>query len=254
MTAILDTHLHLVDRSRLTYPWIAGAGAGTLDRDWSHAEYAAEAAAAGITRALHLEGDMAENMIGAETELIDSLSARHDVPIAGIISACRPENDGFAAEIERAQSRPSVVGSRRVLHVMPDALSQTALVDAAPETQFVLDHCGVPDIAGGGYDDWARDIGALALRENVVAKISGLPAYAMPGWQPEDLRRWVYHVAECFWFDRLVWGSDWFVCTLGGELTKWVTASRALLDMASDEERAAVFSGNAQRIWNLPAV
>ena len=280
MTAIIDTHLHLVDRSRLTYPWLAEAPA--LDRDWSHAEYAGEAAAAGIARALYMEVDVAGDMIDAEIDVIDALPPRTDTPIAGIIAACRPEQDGFAAEIERAQDRASVVGFRRVLHVMPDELSQTALfrdnirrlgpaglpfdlcvqarqlplatalVDAAPETQFVLDHCGVPDIAGGAYDDWARDIAALALRDNVVAKVSGLPAYAAEGWTAADLRPWVHHVAECFGLDRLVWGSDWFVCTLGGGLTKWASASRALFDTVSEQEREMLFSGNAARIWNLP--
>lgn len=54
---ILDTHLHLVDRSTLRYPWLDGAG--ELERDWSYGEYAAEAAKCGITRALHMEVDVA---------------------------------------------------------------------------------------------------------------------------------------------------------------------------------------------------
>lgn len=280
MTAILDTHLHLVDRSRINYPWIAGAG--TLDRDWSLDDYAPEAAAQGITRALHMEVDAAAADIGAETALIAGLPPRPDVTIAGIISACRPEQDGFAAEIERAQAHGRVVGFRRVLHVVPDELSQSdlfrqniarlgpaglpfdlcvlarqlplamALADAAPDTQFVLDHCGVPDIAGGAFDDWARDIAALAQRGNVAVKVSGLPAYAGDGWSAEDLRPWVDHVAECFGFDRMVWGSDWFVCTLGGGLTKWVEASRHLFSRHSAAERLALFSGNAERIWKIP--
>lgn len=280
MTAILDTHLHLVDRSRITYPWIAGAG--TLDRDWSLDDYAPEATAQGITRALHMEVDAAATDIGAETALIAGLPPRPDVTIAGIISACRPEQDGFAAEIEQAQAHGCVVGFRRVLHVVPDELSQSdlfrqnirllgpaglpfdlcvlarqlplamALADAAPDTQFVLDHCGVPDIAGGAFDDWARDIAALAQRGNIAVKVSGLPAYAGDSWSAEDLRPWVDHVAECFGFDRMVWGSDWFVCTLGGGLTKWVEASRHLFSRHSAAERLALFSGNAERIWKIP--
>ncbi|MFD1880621.1 amidohydrolase family protein [Paracoccus pacificus] len=279
MESIFDTHLHLVDRSRISYPWIRDAG--TLDRDWSHAEYAAEASACGITRALHMEVDAAEDMIGAEVDFIESLPPRKDVPIVGIISACRPEHDGFAAEIERAQARPSVVGFRRVLHVVPDALSQTArfrqnirrlgpaglpfdicmlarqlplameLVDAAPETRFVLDHCGVPDIAGGQFDSWARDISALAKRPNLSAKVSGIPSYAAKDWTAEDMRRWIEHVVAAFGFDRVVWGSDWFVCTQGGGLTKWVETCRTVLAGVSPAERVALFSGNAEKIWRV---
>ncbi|MFV0409481.1 MAG: amidohydrolase family protein [Paracoccus sp. (in: a-proteobacteria)] len=281
MTAILDTHLHLVDRSRISYPWIEGAGA--LERNWSLDDYAPEAASMGITRALHMEVDVAANNIAAETAMIAGLPARDDLSIAGIISACRPEQDDFAAEIERAQAHGRIKGFRRVLHVVPDEVSQSELfrqnirrlgpaglpfdlcmlarqlplaaelVDAAPDTQFVLDHCGVPDIAGGAFESWARDIAALARRENVAVKLSGLPAYAREGWTAEDLRPWVDHVTECFGTGRMVWGSDWFVCTLGGGLTRWVEASRALFGGHSEAERAALFSGNAERIWKLPA-
>ncbi|SDD18506.1 Predicted metal-dependent hydrolase, TIM-barrel fold [Paracoccus isoporae] len=277
---MIDTHLHLVDRTALTYPWLADAPA--LDRDWTHEDYAREAAACGITAALHMEVDVAEDLIAAETAHIESLPDRADVPIIGIIGGCRPESPRFAQQIEQALSGGAVVGLRRVLHTMPDDLSRTAqfrdnlrrlsdhdlpfdlcvlarqlplaiaLADAAPDTQFVLDHCGVPDIAGGAFDGWARDIAALAERPNVAAKISGLPAYAAPGWTPSDLRRWTDHVAASFGFDRLVWGSDWFVCTLGGGLTKWAEATRDLFAHASEAERHALYAANAARIWKLP--
>lgn len=279
MTEILDTHLHLVDRSRISYPWIEGAG--SLERDWGLEEYAPIASQAGITRALHMEVDVAPADIEAETAMIANLAPRDDLAIAGIISACRPELDGFAAQIERAQAHDRIVGFRRVLHVVPDDLSRTdlfrqnmrrlgqaglpfdlcvlarqlpiaaELVDAAPETQFVLDHCGVPDIAGGGFDSWARDLADLARRENVAVKVSGLPAYAAKGWRAEDLRLWTEHVTACFGPQRMVWGSDWFVCTLGGGLARWVSASRELFAALSGAERTALFSQNAERLWNL---
>jgi predicted TIM-barrel fold metal-dependent hydrolase len=125
------------------------------------------------------------------------------------------------------------------------------LADAAPRTRFVLDHCGMPDIAGGAWDSWARHIAALAERPNVSAKISGLPAYAPPTWTDDDLARWIDHVVRCFGFDRLVWGGDWPVCTLGGGLARWVGATRAIFAKASEQERAALYGKNAARIWRL---
>lgn len=175
-----------------------------------------------------------------------------------------------------------MVGFRRAPHVVPDGTSRSdrfradirrlasaglpfdicvsarqlplavELADAAPETRFVLDHCGVPDIAGGEWDDWARTVSALAERDNVSAKISGLPAYAAPDWSAADLARWAGHVTTCFGMDRLVWGGDWPVCTLGGGLAPWVAATRAIFAGCSAEERAALHDGNAARIWGLP--
>ncbi len=276
---ITDTHLHVIDRGRLSYPWLSSAPA--LDHDWPFDEYAAEARRLGISRALHMEVDVAEGDIDAETAYIDTLATKQGSIVAGIIAACRPEGDGFAAAIERAQSHPRIVGFRRVLHVVPDEVSQgeafranirrlaaadlpfdicvlarqlplaIELVDAAPETRFVLDHCGVPDIAAGAWDAWARDLAALAERQNVSAKVSGIVNQAAPDWTSDELARWVGHVVESFGFDRLVWASDWPVCTLGGGLSTWVAATRAMFAGASDEERTALYARNAERIWRL---
>ena len=46
---IIDTHLHLIDRSALRYPWLAGVPA--LNRDFSYEEYAVEAQRVGVERA-----------------------------------------------------------------------------------------------------------------------------------------------------------------------------------------------------------
>ena len=54
---ILDTHLHLVHLNGFHYPWLDGAPA--LKRDWTPADYFAEAVPLGIEAALHMEVDVA---------------------------------------------------------------------------------------------------------------------------------------------------------------------------------------------------
>jgi predicted TIM-barrel fold metal-dependent hydrolase len=276
---LFDTHLHLVDRGRLTYPWLSAAPA--LDRDWSYEDYEITARRLGITDVLHMEVDVAEADIDAETAFVAGLMARPGSLMRGAISSARPEGTGFAAWLERADRRV-VKGVRRVLHVVPDEVSQSALfrenirrlgpaglpfdicmlarqlplaaalADAAPDTVFVLDHCGVPDIAGGAFDGWARDLATLALRPNVNVKISGITAYTGGSWTLDSLRPWVETVIAAFGWNRVVWGSDSPVCTLASSLPEWVAATRALLAEASEGERAALFRRNARRIWNLP--
>ncbi|WP_112312606.1 amidohydrolase family protein [Pseudogemmobacter bohemicus] len=275
---IFDTHLHLIDRSRLAYPWLAGVPA--LDRDWRYEEYESLARRCGITDVLHMEVDVAEDQIGAETAFVADLMARPGSLIRGAISSARPEAAGFAAWLD-AQDRGVVKGIRRVLHVMPDGLSEqplfrenirrlgptglpfdlcllarqlplgAALADAAPEVSFVLDHCGVPDIAGGAFAPWAAAITDLARRPNVSLKLSGLPTYTGGGWSLETLRPWVAHVLEAFGPARLVWGSDSPVVTLQSGLAEWVAASHALLADLTTAERTAILSGNARRIWGV---
>jgi predicted TIM-barrel fold metal-dependent hydrolase len=277
---IIDTHLHLIDRSVLRYPWLAGTPA--LDRDFSYAEYAVQAGRAGIEAALHMEVDVDAADIDAETAHVKALAARDGSLLKGAIVACRPEDESFAGYLEHQLADPFVKGFRRVLHVVPDDLSQgalfrdnikrmagsrltfdlvvqpyqipkaMALVDLAPGVTFVLDHCGVPDIKAGSEHPWRRYISEIARRPNVVAKISGVVAYADPDtWSVETLRPYVEHVVGAFGWDRVVWGSDWPVCTLGGGLAPWVAATHTLLAGTSVGERARLLSGNARKLWRL---
>ena len=280
VTPLIDTHLHLIDQSALSYPWLAGAPA--LNRDFSYEEYALQARRAGIAQALHMEVDVAPQDIESETAYIAALASREGSLIAGAISSCRPEDEGFQAFLERQAANPLVKGFRRVLHVMPDELSDSsvfrdnlrrlgktqltfdlcvlprqleraaALADLAPNVTFILDHCGVPDIKGEGLNGWRGRITEIARRENVTAKISGVVAYAdAEKWGVESLSPYVHHVIESFGWDRIVWGSDWPVCTLGGGLATWVAATHALLNGCSNDERSKLLSANARRIWNL---
>ncbi|EJN04534.1 amidohydrolase [Phyllobacterium sp. YR531] len=277
---LIDTHLHLIDQSALSYPWLSSVEA--LNRDFLYEEYAQQAHRVGISRSLHMEVDVAVADIENETATVAALSTREDSLIAGAISSCRPEDQEFATFLERQLANPLVKGFRRVLHTMPDELSEQplfrenlkrlagtgltfdlcvlprqvsqtiALIDIAPDVQFILDHCGVPDIKGSGFETWQRGITEIAKRPNVTAKISGVIAYTDTAiWRIETLEPYVHHIIASFGFDRLVWGSDWPVCTLGGDLATWVAATHALVSGCSIDEKTRLFSGNAKRIWNL---
>jgi predicted TIM-barrel fold metal-dependent hydrolase len=279
-TVLVDTHLHLIDKSRLSYAWLSREPA--LDRDFLYAEYARDALRAGITDVLHMEVDVAPEQISDEVELVRGQSKKPGSLIRGAISACRPEDAGFPAMLERGLADPFVKGFRRILHTVSDDISQgalfrenlrrlsgtrltfdicmfprqqplaLALLTLAPEVNFILDHCGVPDIRSGDFDGWKRGISDIAARPNVTAKISGVVAYADSGaWTAETLRPYVEHVIDCFGWDRVVWGSDWPVCTKGGGLLAWVAATHAVLSGCSNDERDSLFWKNADRIWQL---
>ena len=277
---IIDTHLHLIDQSALRYPWLAGVPA--LNRDFLYDEYAADARRCGIDGVLHMEVDVEPADIAAETAYVKSLAGQAGSLIRGAIASCRPEEAGFEAYLERVQADPFVKGFRRVLHVVADDLSEgalfrqnlnrladtgltfdlvvlphqipkaIALADLAPDVQFVLDHCGVPDIKANADHPWREHMETIAKRPNVTAKISGVVAYADPAtWTVDTLKPYVEHTIRAFGWDRVIWGSDWPVCTLGGGLTTWVAATHALLAGASEAERTRLLSGNARRLWSL---
>jgi Predicted metal-dependent hydrolase of the TIM-barrel fold len=274
---ILDTHLHLVYPDRLRYPWLAGAPA--LDRPWTLEAYFAEARPLGIAAALHMEVDVAEPDIEAETAFVTGLPG-----IAGAIAACRPERPDFAAQIGRivAAGGGRVRGLRRILHQVPDDVSLTELFPAnlrllaahgltfdlclradqlhlgvrlaerVPEVTFILDHCGNPDINGEGPDPWRARLRGIAALPNVVGKVSGLVNHCDPGWTAQTLRPYVEHMIDSFGWDRLVWGSDHPVATTtGGTLTGWVEAAREIVHTATADEQARLFHRNAERIYGV---
>jgi predicted TIM-barrel fold metal-dependent hydrolase len=278
---IVDTHLHLIDRDRLRYPWLAAVA--PLDRDFSYDLYALEARRCGITDVLHMEVDVAPDDIEAETRNVAGLAARPGSLLRGAISSCRPEEDGFAAFLERQLADPFVRGFRRVLHVVPDEVSEgavfrdnlrrlsgagrpfdlcvrpdqidkaIALADLAPDIPFVLDHCGVPAIKDRAEHPWREKIAEIARRPNVVVKISGVVAYADEAtWTLADIRPYVEHAIACFGWDRVVWGSDWPVCTLTASLSTWVAATHAITLGCSNDERNRLLNANARRVWRLP--
>lgn len=271
---ILDTHLHLVYPDRFSYPWLANAP--ELNRAWSWESYFAEAGPLGIEAALHMEVDVAEPDMLAETEFVLGLPK-----IVGAIAACRPESRDFVAHIERLSDLPHVRGVRRILHEAPDDLSQSdlfadnirrladynlsfdlcvrddqlpigqQLAEKAPDVTFILDHCGVPDVTGRGLDPWRAQILSLSRLPNMNAKISGIVAYSGREWTAETIRPYVEHVIECFGWDRVVWGSDHPVVTRTGSLTAWVEATRDIISGASADEQARLLHRNAERIYRV---
>jgi L-fuconolactonase len=91
------------------------------------------------------------------------------------------------------------------------------LAQMCPDTRFILDHCGnAPVRPGADLTDWKRSLDAVAARPNTVCKISGIVAGSGgPGqWTPDDLAPAILHCAGAFGPDRVMFGSDWPVCTL----------------------------------------
>jgi predicted TIM-barrel fold metal-dependent hydrolase len=276
---IVDTHLHIIDLAKLDYPWLGEAP--RLHKDHLYETYAAEAQRLGITDVLHMEVDVAEAEIEAETAMVKAVAAQPGCLIRGAISACRPEDPAFPAFVERFAGNGFVKGFRRILHTQPDALSEAALfrtnlrrlsgtglsfdicalphqidraialVDLAPDVFFILDHCGVPAVKDRAVHPWAEGITEIARRPNVAVKISGVVAYGADEWTVEDLRPFVTHAIESFGWDRVVWGSDWPVCTLTANLTRWVEATHQLIAGASEGEKTRLLQGNARRIYRI---
>ena len=283
MIPIFDTHLHLLYQNEFHYDWCADLPA--LNQDFKIEEYQELIKDHGIGGSLFMEVDVREEEISAEAAYFSDLTEKDDNPIAGVIAACRPENKNFEELLELTLT-DSVCALRRVLHTMPDEMSQTSLfrknirtlaqhslpfdlcflerqlplayelVQACPDNQFVLDHCGVSTIDKESFPIWKSALEKLATLPNVTCKMSGIIAYCP---SPEEatldtLRPWMETTVETFGADRVVLGTDWPVCNLTQGLPAWLTIARTFFSSYSDDEQHAIFHRNAESIYNIHSI
>jgi len=287
---IIDTHQHLWDLDLFSYAWIAAqpepgslaGGRPGLKRSFRMADYLEATSGLGVEKSVHLEADVDEPCMLAETRHILALADHPDNPLSAVVACARPESADFRHYLDQIAGHPRLQGIRRILHTQPDDLGQgptfrenvrslagyglsfdicvlarqlpiaIGLVEHCPHVQFILDHCGVPQVKEKILDPWRDDIRRIASFPNVVCKVSGIVAYADPDrWTPGDLRPYVEHVIDCFGWDRVMFGSDWPVCTLSASLRQWVEALSEITANAGEANRDKLFNRNAVRVYRL---
>jgi len=276
---IIDTHQHLWDLDLFSYSWCQGIPA--LNRSFRMPDYLAATRGVDLDKSVHLEADVDEPDMLRETRQILSL-AEQDNPLAGVVACGRPESADFKSYLDQIAGHPKLKGVRRVLHTQPDDLSRSPLfienvrsleeyglsfdicvlarqlpaainlVRQCPGVSFVLDHCGNPRVKEKLFEPWRAQIKELAGLPNTVCKISGIVTNADPeNWTLEDLRPYVDHVIEGFGWDRVIFGSDWPVCTLAASFQQWVDALRRLTEDAGEGNQRKLFRENAERVYRL---
>ena len=274
----IDTHQHLIYRDHFRYDWTRDNP--ELQGNFRLEEYLTASAGCGITETLFMEVDVPEEASMSEAAFICALAENPANRISGVIASCRPEQGDLAARLETF-THPRLVGYRRILHTQPDNLSTSplfrenvaligkagltfdlcmfprqlaagaALIDSCPDMRFVLDHCGVPDIASGDLAFWRGQLREISRRPNLACKISGIIAYASGEITADTLRPVVEHTIDCFGWDRLVWGSDWPVCNLTRDLGTWTRLLDEILSGASESELAKLYHRNAREIYRI---
>lgn len=126
------------------------------------------------------------------------------------------------------------------------------LVVRFPDQPFVLDHMAKPPIRHGLLAPWDRDIRRLAAFPNVCCKVSGLVTEAdWLRWQPDDFWPYLDVVFEAFGANRLMFGSDWPVCTLAGTYGQVTSLVADYVSTLSEHEQAAVWADTARRVYGL---
>ncbi|HEY3775840.1 MAG TPA: amidohydrolase family protein [Solirubrobacteraceae bacterium] len=158
---------------------------------------------------------------------------------------CRPD-------VRRGLSEVADAGLAYELVVRPPQLA--AVLDTAraiPRLRFVLDHGAKPDVSGSPSPRWREAISELGALPNMAAKLSGLTSEGGANWTVEGLRPFAEALIGAFAADRLMFGSDWPVCLLGGGYDATIDATGAWLGGCSPEQRELVFGATAARVYGF---
>jgi L-fuconolactonase len=279
---LVDAHHHLWDLSVRDQGWITGPRLAPLRRSFLLDEYQRTARAAGVRAsvlvqtvtvagetpellALAADSELVAGVVGwadlTDPRLADVLAELRELPggaaLVGIRHQVQEEPDPdwlLRPEVLRGLRRVAEAGLVYDLVLLPHQLpAATAAAAALPELTFVLDHLGKPPVATGELRPWAELVTGLAARPNTACKLSGLVTEAdWAHWSSADLRPFADTVLAAFGPDRLMFGSDWPVCTLAAGYPQVLAAARELTSALGPDERAAVFSGTATRLYRLP--
>lgn len=262
---ILDTHLHLIDPTRLRYNWLEG----DLARRFGVDEVAESLLNDIADERAFVFVQAGADPRDAEAEVSWVTSIADTVNVAGIVAHAPFEDpERTTALLEHYSGEALVVGIRRLIqdeapgfttspefrrgceataargftfdacvrsHQLPELI---AMVDAVPDLVVVLDHLGKPEIGTANAPvrpddtDWLRNLQMLAERASVRCKLSGLPAETTTTWNAAQIEPFLDVALEAFGPERLMFGSDWPVSGRNrGEAVRW---RRAVADWAVD--------------------
>ncbi|MFC9503007.1 amidohydrolase family protein [Streptomyces sp. NPDC057002] len=275
---VVDAHHHVWDLSVRDQDWITGPELAPLRRDFTMKDLEPEARAAGVERtvlvqtitvpeetpeflALAEEHDLIAGVVGwtdlTRPDVAEELSRLRELPggrhLKGIRHQVQGEPDPewlLRPDVRRGLAAVADAGLVYDLVVLPHQLPACARAAAdLPGLTLVLDHLGKPPIASGGLEPWASGLRTLAARPNTVAKLSGLVTEAdLASWTVEDLRPYADVALEAFGPERLMYGSDWPVCTLA---TSYGTTLDLVRRLTPEDDHEQILATTATRVYGL---
>ena len=274
----IDSHQHFWHYHPSEYGWI-GKGMEVLMRDFLPGDLWAELSGNDYSGSVVVQARQTLE----ETEWLLSLAETvHFIKgVVGWVDLCSEEAE---SQLNRYSRLKKLVGVRHVIHDEPDddfmlrpefmrgisllgkygltydlllfpkhLPGAIKLVRQFPEQPFVLDHISKPLIAENKIQPWKNLIFELAQYPNVYCKLSGMVTEA--GRNNLDKATFIPYldvVFEAFGTDRLMIGSDWPVCLLGGSYFSMMNIVLSYITRFESGIRDNITGGNCIRFYNIP--
>jgi L-fuconolactonase len=272
----VDAHQHFWHYNMEEFGWIDDS-MGAIRRDFLPSDLALLLRVSGVDASITVQARQSIE----ETEWLLDLSHENDW-IAGVVGWAALTEPAVEATLQRLAANPKLKGVRHVLQGEPDAYMASedfnagvaklrrygltydllvlarqlpaaiAFVDRHPQQPIVLDHIAKPLIAAQDLEPWRTNIRKLAQRPHLCCKLSGMVTEAdFDHWTIEQLRPYVDTVLEAFGPERLMFGSDWPVCTVAASYQRWHSTVASLLAELSRDEQASIFGNTAIHFYGL---
>lgn len=217
-----------------------------------------------------------------ETEFLLDMASKYDF-IRGVVGWIDLQSPDLATQLSRYEGHAKLKGFRHIVQDEPDdrfllrpafiqgvktiqAAEYTydiliyarhlevthAFLQAFTEPRFVIDHAAKPDIRHHEIATWTTGMRKLAVYPQVYCKLSGLVTEAdWSRWRPADLRPYLEVCLDLFGPHRLMIGSDWPVCLLGGEYKEVISVVEDYIQQLTQTEQALILGENARTFYNL---
>ena len=278
---MIDAHMHLWDLNRLSYPWLEDLP--RINRTFLVEDFDAARGGREIDAVVFVQAECRHEQYRDELRWVQSLADR-DRRLRGIVPWA-PLEDGaaVAADLEQIAADPRVKGVRRIIQFEDDLgfclqpgfvrgvqlLADYGLhfeitiaprhfprvmklVEACPDTRFILDHIGNPDIAAGETEPWRTSLREFAASGPHRCKFSNLVCNAdLDRWTIDDLRPYAEVVIEAFAPDRLIWAGDWPHVLRASGYLRWLETAETLTAHLSESDRRKIFHDNAAEFYRL---
>ena len=280
---IIDTHIHVYQVSRPGgVPWPPPANK-TLYKDFSTAAYKAMAAENGITGAVIVE---ASPIYEDNVTLLEQISG--DKFYRGLVGNLEVGKPDFVESLDKLSRSPKLVGIRaflwaptlsldavQIAHVKElakrgltlDLISRGTLnpkdkveklAAAVPSLRIIIDHLAGAKSATPS-PEWQVAVKRLAAHKNIYVKFSSFfdmfnPAATEdnPWKSPTDLASYKPHfdvLYKAFGPDRLIYGTNYPVVTLGGTVAQHNAIAEQYLAPLGTAIRDKVMYRNAERFY-----
>ena len=288
--SIVDTHQHLWNLDQLRLPWLRPGGELTRDYTLADYEKATRGLGITKAIYMEVAVAPEQKLTEAEhiiTICRDTSNPTCAAVIGGLILEnsfkdyiLRYKGNPYIKGIRHGLNNPGQFENNRLIQnlrllgtlkmsfdllVPPRLIGEAAkLVEQCGDTRFILDHCGNADPLAfdrnldwgrkpqHDADQWKRGIDILAKQMNVICKISGIIARVPKGKAAADvLAPIVNHCLDTFGPERVVYGSDWPVCTRGAPLHVWTNLLHEIVRKRPIEEQHKLFWKNAHRFYRL---